>query len=172
MRRAQSVKFGTRIFSETVTKVDLSRRPFRIWTDEKEVDADTLIIATGKCLLSLPPLPCSQVLQVNEDCPSANIGHFLQAPCLLCWLLEYQACPILELQSMIPPRDTVPVVASWPVSSTKERFHIGRSCGEKAGISRIRRARWLLEQGHISLCCMRWSSSYVSQATSGCHRWW
>ncbi len=46
-RRAQSEKFGTRIFSETVTKVDLSRRPFRLWTDEKEVEADTVIVATG-----------------------------------------------------------------------------------------------------------------------------
>ncbi|KAK9834287.1 hypothetical protein WJX81_003903 [Elliptochloris bilobata] len=45
--RAQSEKFGTRIFSETVTKVDLSKRPFRVWTDEKEVTADTVIIATG-----------------------------------------------------------------------------------------------------------------------------
>ena len=45
--RAQSARFGTRIFSETVTKVDLSRRPFKIWTDEKEVTASTVILATG-----------------------------------------------------------------------------------------------------------------------------
>ena len=45
--RAQSARFGTKIFSETVTKVDLSRRPFKVTTDEKEVEADTLIIATG-----------------------------------------------------------------------------------------------------------------------------
>ena len=46
-RRAQSAKFGTSIFSETVTRVDLSKRPFKVFTDEKEVDADTVIIATG-----------------------------------------------------------------------------------------------------------------------------
>jgi thioredoxin reductase (NADPH) len=45
--RAQSVRFGTRIFTETVNKVDLSRRPFRYWTDEQEGAAKTLIIATG-----------------------------------------------------------------------------------------------------------------------------
>jgi thioredoxin reductase (NADPH) len=45
--RAQSERFGTRIFSETVTKVDLSRRPFKVWTDEKAVLADTVIVATG-----------------------------------------------------------------------------------------------------------------------------
>ena len=45
--RAQSARFGTKIFSETVTKVDLSRRPFKVSTDEQEVEADTLIIATG-----------------------------------------------------------------------------------------------------------------------------
>jgi len=45
--RAQSERFGTQIFSETVTKVDLSSRPFKITTDEKDVVADTIIISTG-----------------------------------------------------------------------------------------------------------------------------
>jgi thioredoxin reductase (NADPH) len=45
--RAQSVRFGTRIFTETVNKVDLSRRPFRYWTDEQDGEAKALIIATG-----------------------------------------------------------------------------------------------------------------------------
>ena len=57
--RAQSARFGTQIFSETVTKVDLSRRPFKIWTDEKEVDASTLIIATGGDHQSTRGLDCS-----------------------------------------------------------------------------------------------------------------
>lgn len=30
--RAQSLRFGTKIFSETVTKVDFSKRPFHIFT--------------------------------------------------------------------------------------------------------------------------------------------
>ncbi|BBN17426.1 thioredoxin reductase (NADPH) [Marchantia polymorpha subsp. ruderalis] len=45
--RAQSLRFGTRIFSETVVRVDLSIRPFKLFTDTKEVEADTVIIATG-----------------------------------------------------------------------------------------------------------------------------
>src|SRR5580765_7870408 len=45
--RAQSVRFGTRIFTETIDKVDLSRRPFRFKTEEQEGEAKTLIIATG-----------------------------------------------------------------------------------------------------------------------------
>ncbi|KAK9842975.1 hypothetical protein WJX74_005097 [Apatococcus lobatus] len=45
--RAQSERFGTRIYSETVNTLDLSVRPFRIFTDEKEVEATTVIIATG-----------------------------------------------------------------------------------------------------------------------------
>jgi thioredoxin reductase (NADPH) len=45
--RAQSTRFGTRIFTETISKVDLSRRPFRFRTDEQEGDARALIIATG-----------------------------------------------------------------------------------------------------------------------------
>ncbi|KAJ9523483.1 hypothetical protein QJQ45_007226 [Haematococcus lacustris] len=45
--RKQSLRFGTQIYSETVTKVDLSCRPFKVWTDEKAVTADTVIISTG-----------------------------------------------------------------------------------------------------------------------------
>ena len=45
--RAQSLRFGTQIFSETVTQVDFSARPFTITTDEKEVIADSVIVATG-----------------------------------------------------------------------------------------------------------------------------
>ena len=45
--RAQSERFGTRIFTETVTKVDLSARPFMYWTDEQSGQAKSIIIATG-----------------------------------------------------------------------------------------------------------------------------
>ncbi|HEY1548420.1 MAG TPA: thioredoxin-disulfide reductase [Kofleriaceae bacterium] len=45
--RAQSERFGTRIVTETITKVDLSKRPFKYWTDEQQGEAQALIIATG-----------------------------------------------------------------------------------------------------------------------------
>src|SRR3954463_6997934 len=45
--RAQSVRFGTRIYTETVASIDLSKRPFRFKTDEQEGEAKTVIIATG-----------------------------------------------------------------------------------------------------------------------------
>jgi len=45
--RAQSERFGTRIYTQTVDKVDLSQRPFRYWTEEQEGSAKALIIATG-----------------------------------------------------------------------------------------------------------------------------
>lgn len=45
--RAQSERFGTQIYSETVNSVDLSKRPFKLETDEKEIEADCLIVATG-----------------------------------------------------------------------------------------------------------------------------
>src|SRR5262245_26641598 len=45
--RAQSARFGTVIHTETITKVDLSRRPFRYASDEREGAARALIIATG-----------------------------------------------------------------------------------------------------------------------------
>jgi len=45
--RAQSARFGTRIFTETVTKLDLSARPFKYETDEQKGLAKAIIIATG-----------------------------------------------------------------------------------------------------------------------------
>ncbi|OMO55744.1 Pyridine nucleotide-disulfide oxidoreductase, class-II [Corchorus capsularis] len=45
--RNQSLRFGTTIFTETVNKVDLSSRPFKITTDAKTVLADSVIVATG-----------------------------------------------------------------------------------------------------------------------------
>ncbi len=45
--RAQSARFGTRIFTETVTSIDLSKRPFRYKTDEQEGEGKAVIIATG-----------------------------------------------------------------------------------------------------------------------------
>src|SRR4051794_40069660 len=49
--REQSLRFGTEIITETIAKVDLSKRPFKYWTeyseDEPPNTADTLIIATG-----------------------------------------------------------------------------------------------------------------------------
>jgi thioredoxin reductase (NADPH) len=45
--RAQSVRFGTRIFTETVNTLDLSKRPFKYKTDEQEGEARAIIIATG-----------------------------------------------------------------------------------------------------------------------------
>ncbi|CAG8522896.1 2537_t:CDS:2 [Ambispora leptoticha] len=58
--REQSIRFGTKIITETVSKVDLSTRPFKFWREnheDKEPDtADSLIIATGAAAkrLNLP----------------------------------------------------------------------------------------------------------------------
>ena len=49
--RKQSERFGTRIITETIAKVDLSKRPFKYWSeyeeDKEAHTADAVIIATG-----------------------------------------------------------------------------------------------------------------------------
>ena len=45
--REQSLRFGTRIFTEDVTRVDFSRRPFTIVSAERSLAAHAVIIATG-----------------------------------------------------------------------------------------------------------------------------
>ena len=46
--RDQSIRFGTRVVTETVSRVDFSSRPFKYWSDDSEPNtADAIIIATG-----------------------------------------------------------------------------------------------------------------------------
>ncbi len=46
--KAQAERFGTRIEWGSVTKVDFSARPFKLWVDETQpYEADAVIIATG-----------------------------------------------------------------------------------------------------------------------------
>lgn len=49
--RAQSERFGTEIITETISKVDFSQRPFKLWTewneDAEPITTDAVIIATG-----------------------------------------------------------------------------------------------------------------------------
>lgn len=45
--RKQSVRYGTKIITETIHKVDFSSRPFKLYSDSYEVEADTVILATG-----------------------------------------------------------------------------------------------------------------------------
>ena len=50
--KEQSIKFGTEIITETISKVDFSSRPFKLWRESHENDqdvilADSVIVATG-----------------------------------------------------------------------------------------------------------------------------
>ncbi|KAJ3324910.1 thioredoxin-disulfide reductase [Boothiomyces sp. JEL0866] len=50
--KAQSEKFGTTVISETISKVDLTTKPFRLWREYNEgekdtITADSIIVATG-----------------------------------------------------------------------------------------------------------------------------
>lgn len=45
--RKQCERFGTQVVYDTVTKVDFSERPFRVWIGDTEHQAHTIIISTG-----------------------------------------------------------------------------------------------------------------------------
>jgi len=54
--REQAERFGTRIIRYDARKVDLSTRPFRVWSQDDEIRGETLIIASGASakLLGIP----------------------------------------------------------------------------------------------------------------------
>ena len=45
--REQAKRFGTEFLTSWISKVDLSKRPFMLYTDEHTIKAETLIIASG-----------------------------------------------------------------------------------------------------------------------------
>jgi thioredoxin reductase (NADPH) len=45
--QAQAERFGARVFQEDATKIDLSKRPFRVETSERAFTADAVILAVG-----------------------------------------------------------------------------------------------------------------------------
>lgn len=51
--REQAARFGTRFITKNVTKVDFSKRPFKIWVDQDEHLAKTVIISTGASAMYL-----------------------------------------------------------------------------------------------------------------------
>ncbi|MBU45057.1 MAG: thioredoxin-disulfide reductase [Spirochaetaceae bacterium] len=90
--RAQSVRFGTRIITETIAKVDFSQRPFKLWPEYKEdkdpILAKSVIISTGATAKTLD-IPgkdnywqkgisacavCDGALPIFRDVPLAVIG--------------------------------------------------------------------------------------------------
>lgn len=90
--RAQSIRFGTKIFTETVSKIDLSSRPFKYWREGHESEepetADSIIIATGASArrLNLPGedtywqsgisacAVCDGAVPIFRDKPLAVVG--------------------------------------------------------------------------------------------------
>ncbi len=45
--RKQAERFGARLKTEDVTKVDFSSRPFKVWVGADEYESETVIVATG-----------------------------------------------------------------------------------------------------------------------------
>jgi thioredoxin reductase (NADPH) len=85
--RAQSLRFGARIYTETVTRVDLTRHPFRYVTDEREGEARTLIIATGATARRL-------------DLPGAGDGELWQKGVSACAVCD-GALPVFRNQPLV-----------------------------------------------------------------------
>lgn len=70
--RKQAARFNAKFLTEDVTKVDFSQRPFKIWVDEKEFEAEAVIISTG-----------AKSVMLGLDREDAMIGHGLST-CATC----------------------------------------------------------------------------------------
>jgi thioredoxin reductase (NADPH) len=62
--RRQAERFGAEFVSDDVTRVDFSEQPFRVWVEDEEYRAETVIVATGAEARKLG-LPSEQRLQAR-----------------------------------------------------------------------------------------------------------
>jgi thioredoxin reductase (NADPH) len=60
--KKQAERFGTRFEAGEITRVDLSRRPFQLWQDDRLISAEAVIIATGASAKWLD-IPSEKVFQ-------------------------------------------------------------------------------------------------------------
>jgi thioredoxin reductase (NADPH) len=76
--KKQSERFGTKIISADVERVDFSKHPFKLYTDEQEIVAQTVIVATGARARWLD-LPNEQKLQNHgvSACATCD-GYFFR----------------------------------------------------------------------------------------------
>lgn len=80
--RAQSLRFGTTVFTEDVVSVDLSKKPFTVKGKENSYTADAIIIATGATAKRL-------------EIPGTNDGEFWQKGVTACAVCD-GASPIFK----------------------------------------------------------------------------
>ncbi|HSM01707.1 MAG TPA: thioredoxin-disulfide reductase [Acidimicrobiia bacterium] len=45
--KKQAIRFGTRVVTSDVSKVDLSQRPFKLWVGSDEYETESIIVSTG-----------------------------------------------------------------------------------------------------------------------------
>ncbi|HVL26899.1 MAG TPA: thioredoxin-disulfide reductase [Acidimicrobiales bacterium] len=80
--RAQAARFGAEIVTERATRVDLSTRPFGIWSREAEYRANAVIISTG-----------AQSRMLGLEAEKRLLGHGLST-CATCDGFFFQEQPI------------------------------------------------------------------------------
>ena len=70
--RKQAQRFDVDFLTEDVTKVDFSKRPFKVWVGEKEYQSEAIIISTG-----------AKSIMLGLDREDEMIGHGLST-CATC----------------------------------------------------------------------------------------
>jgi thioredoxin reductase (NADPH) len=70
--RAQAARFGADFLTERVTRVDFSSTPFRLWVDDDEYQARSVIVSTG-----------ARSLMLGIEAESRLLGHGLST-CATC----------------------------------------------------------------------------------------
>jgi thioredoxin reductase (NADPH) len=70
--RSQAARFGAEFLTEKVTRVDFSKRPFKVWVRDDEYQAEAIIVSTG-----------ARSLMLGLESESRLIGHGLST-CATC----------------------------------------------------------------------------------------
>lgn len=85
--RAQAARFGTEFLMTWITKVDLSKRPFAIETEDHTIKAETLIIASGAS---------AKWLGIPGEAPAPHgLGGYGVSACATCDGFFFKGKPIV-----------------------------------------------------------------------------
>jgi thioredoxin reductase (NADPH) len=129
--RQQSTRFGTVIHTETITKVDLSRRPFRYASDEREGAARALIIATG-------------ATAKRDDVPGTRDGEL--------WQKGVSACAVCD--GALPLFRNRPLFVIGGGDSAMEEAHFLTKFGSKVYIvhrrDELRASKFMQDRAHAN----------------------